>query len=140
MKRLILLVLLALATSNCATVTYSDGTKRRIPLSQVAVIVTVLNNCAPFIDVYDAEGAIRRGIGYSGSVTVPLISDAFSGPYREMPLILKAYRPSRAGNGVEYLGSISRRFGVSTYYGSQRVDWTIDHLESPPGASCQPSP
>ena len=133
-----MLVLLALATINCATIQYPDGTRQRIILPQVSSIVTVKNNCAPVIDVEGSEGPIMKGVRYSTSVTVPLISDAFTGFYREMFLTITAYR--RRGGGIEYLGSATKTFSVATYSGTQRSFWIVDRLDSPYSAICQPSP
>ena len=131
MKKLFSVGLIVLAVSGCA-LHLPNGSVVQIPappLSQVAVTVTVINNCAPVIDLESTYGVIPGAVGipYSGSRTVRLESTAFSGPFRTVFLTVKGYSADR----TVYVGSITRQFTVNTYEGSTAVPWTIKVLHLP---------
>lgn len=125
-----LLFLLAL-TTGCATMVYPDGSRQSVLLPQVATVVTVNNDCVPVLDIHGSEGLLMAGVKYGHSVTVPLVSTAFSGDSRRSFLTVKGFLETDEGR--EYLGSQTREFHVNVYQGTQRVPWTIDHLRLPNG-------
>ncbi len=129
-----LVVLVAIATSSCAVIPVGGVNGPRLYLMyQVGVVVSVVNNCAPFLDGEATSGIAFQGLRYSGSTTVPLVSAPLSGSYRSMFLTVKGYNEKR-----EYLGSATREFQVDTYRGSQSAVWVIDRLTLPNGRGrCQ---
>lgn len=131
MIRLIPILFLAALATGCATIQYPDGSRQKIFLPQVATVVTVHNDCAPILDVHGSNGLIMAGVGYGRSVTIPLISTAFSGNNRSSFLTVKGFVDTPRGR--EYLGSLTREFYVNTYEGTQREPWTIDNLRLPNG-------
>ena len=120
--------LIAFAMSGCAVITYPDGSTRHFMLLQVGVIVRVVNNCAPYIDLERVDGIVVRGLPYGGSTTVAMQSTPFRGSNRRMPLTAKGYTQNR-----EYLGSATREFHVSTYEGTREEAWEVDRLNLPGG-------
>ncbi len=133
MKRLFLVALVAIAVNGCATIRMPNGTTQRYVMYQVGVVVRVVNNCAPLLDIERVGGVVVKGLLYGESATVPLVSTPFSGSNRRMPLTVKGYTDKN-----EYLGSATQTFSVSTYEGSREEVWEIDRLNLPGGrGGCQ---
>jgi len=133
MKKFLILSLIAVAASGCATIRQADGTTTRYFLTQVSVVVRVVNNCAPLMDLERVGGVVVKGLPYGGSATVPLVSTPFSGSNRRMPLTAKGYTEK-----MVYLGSISREFYVNTYEGTREEVWEVSRLNLPGGrGGCQ---
>ena len=131
MRKLFLLVLVAVATSGCMLVPGPTG--GGYIFHQVGIAVRVVNNCAPFLDLETVVGVVVQGLRYGDSVTVPLVSAPFGGSNRRLELTAKGYTPDRV-----YLGSTTAHFYVSTYEGSRGEVWTIDRLGLPGGrGGCQ---
>lgn len=127
------LIAIAVAMSGCATIHYADGSTQRYVMLQVGVIVRVVNNCAPLMDLERVGGVVVKGLPYGESATVPLISRPFSGSNRGMPLTAKGYTAAK-----EYLGSASREFNANIYEGSREEVWEVDQLRLPNGrGGCQ---
>lgn len=127
------LLLVAVMASGCATAVYPDGSRHRVPMPQIGVIVTVTNYCSPFVGLYHGAELQAPLVPYGASARIPVSSLAFSGPYRRVHLEVKAFEM-----GLNPIGSATRTFGVSTYQGSQPELWLVDRLNSPPGARCSP--
>lgn len=130
MTRLFWVGLLAIVTSGgCAVIPVGgvNGPQLYI-MTQVGVVVSVVNNCAPFLDGDATSGIAFRGLPYGSSATVPLVSAPFGGSYRSMLLTVKGYNERR-----EYLGSATQEFYVSTYDGSRSAVWEVDQLRLPHG-------
>jgi len=124
-----LVILIALAMSGCAIITYPDGSTQHFVLLQTGVIVRVVNNCAPFLDLERVDGIAVRGLPYGGSATVVMQLTPFRGGYnRRIPLTAKGYTSKR-----EYLGSTTREFYVNTHEGTREEAWEIDRLNLPNG-------
>lgn len=134
MKKVFWAVLLAALTTGCATAVYPDGTRRRVPMPQVGVIVTVTNNCSAFIQVEHGAVSLVGPIPYGRSARLPVSSLAYSGTSRSISLEAKAY-----DGQSRYIGSVSRGFQVSIQRGTREVPvWQVDRLNSPSGVRCQP--
>ncbi|MEX2013835.1 MAG: hypothetical protein WD896_00580 [Parcubacteria group bacterium] len=129
MFRLVVVTLIVLVTSGCVAIPVGgpNGAQLYI-LYQVGVVVSVVNNCAPWLDGEATSGTTFQGLPYGSSTTVPLISAPFGGSYRSMVMTVKGYNEKR-----EYLGSQTREFYVSTYDGSRSTVWVIDRLDLPKG-------
>lgn len=125
-KQKLFLAFVAVVASGCATVRMPDGTTTRYFMPQVGVVVRVVNNCAPLMDFERVGGVVVKGLPFGGSATVPLVSTAFSGSSRRMPLIAKGY----TGENV-YLGSLTREFHVNTSQGSREEFWEVNRLNLP---------
>lgn len=115
--------------AGCVPVFSGDGTRQIFLMTQVGVIVQVVNNCAPLLDVERVNGLGVRGLRYGESVTIPLVSTPFSGSNRQMALTAKGYSTGR----VAYLGSLTATFYVSTDEGSREAVWEVDSLNLPSG-------
>lgn len=130
MKRFLFTWLIAtvvISCVRCATIQTPYGTRRFI-MPQVGVVVRVINNCAPLLDIEDVGGVLMAGLPFGESTTVPLVSSPFSGSNRDMPLIVKGYTASR-----EYFGSATQTFHVSTYDGTRKEVWEVNSLRLPNG-------
>jgi len=123
MKRLFVLGLIAVAGSGCATVMMPNGSTKRYFMSQVGVVVRVVNNCAPLLDLERVGGIVVKGLPFSESTTVPLVSTPFSGSSRRMPLTAKGYTAER-----QYLGSVTKEFQVNTYEGTHEEFWAVNQI------------
>ncbi len=129
MKKLVFLVVLALASSGC--VRYAvDGRTRTAIMLQVGVVVRVVNNCAPVLEI-ERVGGRMGAVSYGNSTTVILESTPFTGSNRRMPLTVKGYNPT--AQGQVYLGSQTREFYASTYEGTREEVWEVDYLRLPTG-------
>ena len=126
MNKFFVVLLIALAMSGCVAYTYPNGSSRGYLMLQVGVVVRVINNCAPFVDLERVDGVVVRGLQYGASATIPMQSQPFSGSYRRMPLTAKGYTHNR-----EYLGSITKEFSVSTRQGSREEVWEVNRLNLP---------
>lgn len=136
MKKVLFLLAAIMATSGCVKYVRPDGTTQRVILYQVGVVVRVVNNCAPFIDLERVNGIVVKDLAYGQSATVPLVSTPFGGSNRQMPLIAKGYDELKEGKRP-YLGSATRTFYANTYEGSREEVWEIDQLRLPNGrAGC----
>ena len=122
----VLVLLIALAISGCVAYTYPDGSSQKFMMIQTGVILRVVNNCSPLMDIETTDGLVLKGLGYGGSETILLNSVPFSGNYRRMPVVAKGY----TARG-EYLGSLSREFSVNTRQGTRREIWEINSLRLP---------
>ncbi len=128
MRNFVAIAAIALVTNACTTVRLADGTTQRFAMVQVGVVVRVLNNCTPFLDLERVGGMVVKGLPYGESATIPLVSTPFGPGNREMPLTAKGYSAN-----MEYLGSVSKTFYVSTSEGSREEVWEIDRLNLPGG-------
>lgn len=118
-KKLVLVVLVATLGAGCASF-----------MSQVGIVMTAQNNCAPLITIETRRGVeLKLQYGESGTVGVP--SMAFTGSYREIWFLAKAYDAS-----LRYIGSLVWRGSVSIHSGSRTTMWQVDRLDSPQGARC----
>ncbi len=126
MGKFLVVALAVSAASACTTIRNPDGTTQRYLMLQSGVIVRVLNNCAPFLDLERATGIVVKALPYGGSVTVPLVSTPLSGSSRRMPLTAKGYTAD-----MEYLGSITREFYVSSSEGSHEEFWEVNRINLP---------
>jgi hypothetical protein len=122
MRKLFIPLMLGLSVSGCLTVHTPTGTQRFI-LPQVSVVVRVVNNCAPLLDIWGPTGLLVEGLGYGGVATVPLVSQAFTGNYRYVEAMVQGYNLNKV-----YLGSESKGFYVDTQQGSRQENWTIEYL------------
>ncbi|MDZ4205633.1 MAG: hypothetical protein U1C12_00225 [Patescibacteria group bacterium] len=95
---------------------------------QVGVTVRVVNNCAPLLDLERVDGVEVKGLPYGSSASIQMVSTPFSGNNRQMSLMAKGY-----GLNLEYLGSITKIFHVSTSQGSREEIWEVDRLRLPGG-------
>lgn len=133
MKKLFVLGLVAVAASGCASMGPVASPQRRVVMWQVGVVVQVVNNCAPLLNIERVGRLEVRNLPYGESATVPLVSTPFSGSNRRMPLTVKGYTEKN-----EYLGSDSREFYANTYEGSREEVWEINYLRLPNGrGGCQ---
>src|SRR3989344_586312 len=124
MKKLIFL-LLVLVSTGCVRYT-ADGRMRTAIMLQVGVVVRVVNNCAPMLDLERVNGPAVTGLAYGQSTTIPLVSTPFTGSNRRMPLTVKGFTLKN-----EYLGSDTREFYVNTHEGTREEVWEINHLRLP---------
>ena len=134
MRLLALAVFVAVTVGGCAHKGPVNTTpQRRVVLWQVASIVHVINNCSPLLDL-ERRGLVEiNGLPYGESAQVPLVSTPFSGSSRRMFLVAKGYTEK-----LEYLGSATRQFSVSTSRGSQEKVWEVNKLRLPGGrGGCQ---
>ena len=118
MKKLFVALIVAVAVSGCATIRMPDGTTQRYVMYQVGVVVRVVNNCAPLLDVERVGGVMVKGLPYGEAASVPLVSAPFGGNNRRMPLMVRGYTDKN-----EYLGSATREFYVNPYEGSREDVW-----------------
>lgn len=125
MKKMLLVLGLVLATSGCLTVHTSGGTQRFL-LPQVGVILRVVNNCTPFLDVWGPTGILVEKLPFGEVAHVPLVSQPYTGRNRRVQATVQGYR--MAGAEKEYLGSATETFSVSTYRGSLQETWEVDRL------------
>lgn len=123
MKKLVLVLAVLLVQTGCV--------HSRTLCLQVCVAVRMVNNCAHVLDVEDINGPLGR-LAYSQSETFVLVSTAFSGNNRFMPLVVKGW----AKDG-KYLGSETRQFYVDTSEGSRREVWEVDNLNLPRNGGCE---
>lgn len=130
MARVFLLALVVVLMVGCVAIPVgrSNGGMQLFIMYQVGMVVRVVNNCAPFLDLETVNGVLVQGLPYGSSVTVPMVSEPFSGSYRQMSLTAKGYTANR-----EYLGSLTATFQLSTYDGSRSAVWEVDHLRLPNG-------
>jgi hypothetical protein len=117
MKKLFWVALLAILASGCAQVVYPDGSRRRVPMTQVGVVLTVQNDCAPVLEAYQDGILMMANIRRGQHATFPLVSAAFTGSSREVEVLFKYY--SLIGDTLNYLGSLVERFWVNIYGGSE---------------------
>lgn len=133
--KIFFLCALALAVSGCIAIPTgpSRGGTQYFLFLQVGIVVRVVNNCAPLLDLERVEEIVVEGLPYGSSITVPLVSTPFTGSHRSVPLTAKGYTERR-----EYLGSATKTFHVSTYRGTHSEIWEVDYLRLPGGrGGCQ---
>ena len=137
MKKFVFLMILPGLMSMMGCVRYAvNGQQRTVIMLQVGVVVKVVNNCAPLIDLERVGGVVATGLKYSQSATIPLVSTPFSGSNRQIALTAKGFKTTPEGQ--VYLGSQTRTFSVSTNEGSREEVWEIDYLQLPRGrGGCQ---
>ena len=121
----------AVMSMGCATKTVrlpdgSLGTKR-VLMPQVGVTVSVVNNCAPLLDVVRSGVVLFSRLAYGELAAVPLVSSPLGGRSRRMPLTVRGYMENSAGE-VVYLGSATKTFSVNTSQGSEEEVWEVDRL------------
>ncbi len=132
MKKLVLAILAVIWVGGCAS-SNVGGQRRTVFMPQVGVIMTVQNNCAPFVSVESIRGVEVAELPFGESATLPISSRAFGGYSREIWVMVKAY-----ASNLVFLGSTMFREYVDTYQGTQDRLWQVDRLDSPPGAQCEP--
>jgi hypothetical protein len=134
MKKMIMVLFLAMTTSGCYHSIYEGGVRQRHVMPQVGVILRIQNNCAPLLDLErPAEGIVLQALPFGNGRTVPLSTMPFTGTSRQIAVIVKGYTPSG-----EYLGSQTKTFHVSTHRGSREEVWIVDRLTLPGGrGGCQ---
>ena len=140
MKKVLLVMCLALAASGCAVrrIQLPDGSviERREPMSQIGLIITFKNNCDPRLMIESMYGIEVRSLAYGRSATVPIPSRAFSGSSREIWAMASAYA---GASDDSFIGSVELREHVNTNQGTRDKLWQVDRLDSPRGVRC-PSP
>jgi len=125
MKRMMVVLALTMGVSGCLTVHTPSGTQRFV-LPQVGVVLRVVNNCAPFLDIWAPTGLIVMGLPYGEVSTVPLVSQSYSGRTRKVEVTVQGYTKDR-----EYLGSDAKSFTVRTSQGSYQETWEVARLRLP---------
>ncbi len=129
MKKLFFAALVALSASGCVRYAVNGQTRTAI-LLQVGVVVRVVNNCAPVLELERVGGRVGS-VTYGNSTTVIMESTPFTGSNRRMLLTVRGFQPTDAGQ--VYLGSQTREFYVSTYEGTREEVWEVDHIRLPNG-------
>src|SRR3989344_5648964 len=132
MKKLVFVLMSMIGLMSTGCVRYAvNGQQRTVVMFQVGVVVRVVNNCAPILDLERVGGLVATGLKYSQSATIPLVSTPFSGSNRQIALTAKGFKTTPEGQ--VYLGSQTRTFSVSTNEGSREEVWEIDYLQLPSG-------
>jgi hypothetical protein len=106
-------------------------------MTQVGVIANIQNNCAPLVSITSMYGEVVPALPYGKDKTVAIETRPFSGQQREIWIRINAYADQ---NKTQYIGSKTITESISTYYGSRDRSYSVDDLDSPPGAQCKPSP
>lgn len=119
------------ACGGMRTVRLPDGslTNKRIVMIQSGIVVSVVNNCAPLLDIESVGGRHFINAKFGESVTVTGVARPLSGYgySRRIQFTVKGYSADR----TIYLGSSTREFSVSTYEGTHEETWVVDQLALP---------
>ncbi|MEX0932408.1 MAG: hypothetical protein WDZ61_00745 [Parcubacteria group bacterium] len=124
-ERVLVLPLLAILVlvGGCAGAAHFP---RMYLMPQVGIILTVVNNCSPFLDVSSpTHGDLATGLPYGDRVTLPLSSVAFSGSNREIEVYVQGHTSKRV-----YLGSDTKTFRVNVRSGTRGEVWEVRRLNA----------
>jgi len=121
MRKLFVFLTLAFIVpmSGCYTLRQGENVQQ-YSNARPAMLVRVINNCAPNLDIEGASGTIRSNLGFGESFTVVLARPLFGSG--QMILVVKG-----AADG-KYLGSVSKTFNVNSSQGARETPWEINRL------------
>lgn len=124
----LIVAVVALSQSACAPVIVQQphGPRFGMVSLQQRVLVTVQNNCVPYIDVFTGTVVYSVGLPYADHVVAPLVRQPFTNG--EFTLVVRGYNEKK-----EFLGTDTRRYSISSYEGEKNEVWEVNYLNLPNG-------